>query len=79
MAIATERDIRRIFPGIEDHTVLEVLDSRATIDELEAAALLLGNEDEGTIGVRAREGALLNRLLDLLSRSDIQPPDDTDL
>lgn len=76
MAIALEKEIRRIFPGIEDHAVLEVLRMQATVDELEAAALLLSNEDEGLIGIRTREGALLNQLLGVLSRAGIEPPDD---
>ena len=71
MATATHEQIVRIFPGIQDHTVLEILATRATVGDLEAASLLLQDADEGLVDVRRREGDRINRLLDILARSEI--------
>lgn len=75
----TRQDIVRLFPGIQDHTVLEILAIRAPVEDVEAAALLLQNADEGSIAIRQREGDRINRLLDILQTSEIRPPDETEL
>lgn len=79
MTIATVDDIARVFPGIQDHTVLEILATQPTVDELEAALLLLTNDDEGLIEIKQRESAQLNRLLEILNQSEIRPRTDRDL
>lgn len=71
MATATHEQIVRIFPGIQDHTALEILATRATVGDLEAASLLLQDADEGLVDVRQKEGDRINRLLDILARSEI--------
>ena len=78
MASATHDDIARLFPGIQDHTVLEILATEATVDELEAALLLLEDNDEGLIDIRQQKGSLLNHLLAILAKSEIRPRDDVD-
>jgi hypothetical protein len=79
MAIATHGDIVRLFPGMQDHTVVEIMAMEATVDELDAASLLLQDADEGLIGAKQRHGDRLSRLLGILANSEIRPRDDRDL
>ena len=73
MDTATRKDIVRLFPGIQDHTVVEILDTSATLGDIEAAVALLQDADEGLIGVRQRHGDRINRVLDILAASDLRP------
>lgn len=75
MDTATRQDIVRLFPGIQDHTVIEILDTQATLGDLEAAVALLQDADEGLIGVRQRHGDRLNQVLDILAASDLRRDD----
>jgi hypothetical protein len=75
MNAATHQDITRLFPGIQDHTVVEILDTRATLGEIEAALALLLDADEGLIGVKQRHGDRINRVLDILAASDYRRDD----
>ena len=78
MAIATHDDIARLFPGVQDHAVLEILATNATVDDLKAASLMLQDADEGLIDAKQRQGDRLNILVGILANSEIQPPDDFD-
>lgn len=78
MASATHDDIVRLFPGMQDHTVLEILATRASVAELEAASLMLQDADEELIEVKQRRGDRLSRLLGILANSEIRPRDDRD-
>ena len=78
MTTVTHDDIVRLFPGIQDHTALEILDTKATVGELEAASLLLQNADEGLIDIKQQEGDQINRLLDILGSSEIRPGEEGD-
>jgi hypothetical protein len=62
-----------LFPGIEDHTVVEMLDTDATLGDIEAALALMQNADEGLIGVKQRHGDRINRVLDILAASGYRP------
>jgi hypothetical protein len=73
MDTATHQDIVRLFPGIQDHTVVEILDTKATLGDIEAAVALLQDADEGLIGVKQRHGDRINRVLDILAASDLRP------
>ena len=75
MNTATQQDIIRLFPGIQDHTVVEILDTHATLGDIEAALALLQDADEGLIGVKQRHGDRINRVLDVLAASDYRPDD----
>ncbi len=75
MDAATRSDITRLFPGIQDHTVVELLDAHATLGDVEAALALLQDADEGLIGARQRHGDRINRVLDILAASDYRPDD----
>ena len=75
MDTATHQDIVRLFPGIQDHTVVEILDTKATIGDIEAAVALFQDADEGLIGVKQRHGDRINRVLDILAASDFRPED----
>lgn len=78
MDTATRDDIVRLFPGMQDHTVLEIQAARATVADLEAASLMLQDADEGLIGVKQRRGDRLSVLLRILANAEIRPPDDGD-
>lgn len=75
MNAATRQDITRLFPGIQDHTVVEILDAGATLGEIEAALALLLDADEGLIGVKQRHGDRINRVLDILAASGYRRDD----
>jgi hypothetical protein len=78
MTTVTHDEIVRLFPGIQDHTVLEILDTTATVGELEAASLLLQNADEGLVEIKQQEGDQINRLLNILGSSEIRPREEGD-
>lgn len=76
MTTVTHDDVVRVFPGIQDHTVVELLEIGVTVDQLETARLLLADQDEGLIDREHREGGQLSRVLEILSRAEILPQDD---
>jgi hypothetical protein len=75
MDAATRTDITRLFPGIQDHTIVEILDAQPTLGDVEAALALLQDADEGLIGARQRHGDRINRVLDILAASGYRPDD----
>ncbi len=75
---AKHDDVVRLFPGIQDHTVVEILGTKATVGELEAASLLLGNQDEGLEDARREATGQLSRVLAILASAEIMPRDDRD-
>lgn len=70
---ATHDDIVRLLPGIQDHTVLEILAVSPSVGEVEAAAMLLADQDEGLVEMKREASATLSALLDILSASEIAP------
>lgn len=78
MTIATHDDIVRLFPGIQDHTVLDIQATDATTGDLEAALLLLQGDDEGLIDVKRRKADRLNLLIGILENSEVQVRDNAD-
>lgn len=78
MVAATRRDVARLFPGAQDHTVRELLAAESTVDELEAALLLLQDEDEGLSEYKRRKGDRISHLVRILSADDIMLPDEPD-
>ncbi len=78
MSNATHDDVVRLFPGTQDHAVLEILATEASVKELEAALSLLQNDDEGLIDIKQQKGGRLNQLLGILAKSEIRPRNDRD-
>lgn len=78
MSIATHKDIVQVFPGIQDHAAVEILDMQATVDELEAALAVLTSDDKDLIDIKQREGGQIHRLLNILNQADIQAVLDRD-
>jgi hypothetical protein len=76
MGTLTHDDVIRLVPGIQDHTAVEILDTKASVSELEAALLLLQDTDEGLTGIKGRESDQINRLLAILSKSEVRPAED---
>lgn len=72
-AAATHKDVYRLFPGIQDHVVVDLLATRPTIDELEAASLLLQDDGESMIDVKQQSGDRLNALVAILAGAQIEP------
>ncbi len=75
MNAATHKDIVRLFPGIQDHAVVEILDAHPTLGDVEAVLALLQDADEGLIGVKQRHGDRINRVLDILAASGFRADD----
>lgn len=75
MNAVTHQDIVRLFPGIQDHTVVEILGTNATLGDIEAAQALLQDADEGLIGAKQRHGDRLNRVLEILAATDLRRVD----
>jgi hypothetical protein len=78
MITATHDDIVRLFPGIQDHTVVEILATKASLSELEAASLILGNQDNGLTEVKREAGDQLSRVLAVLANAEIRPLEEND-
>ncbi|MDH3637856.1 MAG: hypothetical protein OES09_05265 [Gammaproteobacteria bacterium] len=78
MSIGTRDDIVRLFPGIQDHTIVEILATKCTVDQLEAASLLLADQDEGLIDAKREAADQLARVLDILAQAEIMPREDRD-
>ena len=78
MTTATHDDIVRLFPGIQDHTVLDIQAMDATTGDLEAALLLLQGDDEGLIDVKRRKADRLNLLIKILENAEVQVRDNAD-
>ena len=79
MTSATYDDVIQLFPGMQDHTVVEILAVEATVNELEGVLLSLqGNDsnDEQLIDMKKRKGSRLNLLLGILADSEIQLRDE---
>lgn len=74
--IATHDDILRLFPGIQDHTIVEILATKPSLSEVEAACLLLANQDNGLIEAKRKHGDRISRVLSVLSQAEIRLPDD---
>ena len=79
MNAATRKDVVRLFPGIQDHTVVEILDAHPTLGDVEAVLALMQDADEGLLGVKQRHGDRINRVLDILAASGYRPDDPDEL
>ncbi len=79
MVTATHDDIARLFPGIQDHTAVEIIQANASFADLEAVALLLQGADDDLISIRREHGDRINRVLDILAKGEfVQGEDDRD-
>jgi len=76
---ATQKDVVRLFPGIQDHTVVEILDAHPTLGDVEAVLALMQDADEGLLGVKQRHGDRIDRVLDILAASGYCPDDPDEL
>ena len=76
MTIARQGDIVRLFPGIQDHSIVELLAMQATLDELEAALQLLQDNDAGLIEIKRQKGDRVNLVCGVLEHAELQLPDD---
>lgn len=57
---------------------MQLLSLKASIGELESAALLLADQDEGLIAARREAGAKLTSILHVLTNADLTPEPDRD-
>jgi hypothetical protein len=78
MTVATHDDVCRLFPGLQDHAIVDLLATRPSIADLEAVSQMMQDDDEGLIGLKQRRGDRLNRLLVILSQAQLQAADDFD-
>ena len=78
MTIATHDDILRVFPDIQDHAAVEILALQATVDELEAALVVLTSDSKELVDIKQREGGQIHRLLSILNQANVEAPPDVD-
>lgn len=72
----SHEQIAELFPGIEDHTVVEIMETGATLDDLEAAFQWLQSGDEPAFAARRQDSSRFNRLLGVLTEARVQPAQD---
>lgn len=78
MTTASHDDILRVFPGIQDHAAVEILAMNATVDELEAALVVLTSDSQELVDIQQREGDQIHRLLSILNQAGVEAPPDVD-
>ena len=71
MTTATRDDVLSAFPGLQDHAIVELLEMKTTVDDLEAVLGMLTSDDKDLIEIRRREGGQIHRLLNILSRAGV--------
>jgi hypothetical protein len=76
MVTVTHEDIARLFPGIQDHTAVEIIETNAAFADLEAVALLLQGTDNELISIRREHGDRINRILDILATGEFAQGED---
>jgi hypothetical protein len=78
MKTATRKDILSVFPDIQDHAVIEILEMKSSVDDLEAAFSILMSDDKDLIDVKRREGGQIHRLMNILNQAGVQVATDRD-
>ena len=78
MATATHDEIKSRVPGLQDHAVVELMDARATVDEIDASLAMLESDDKDLIDAREHEGARINRILGILRAAGVEIRGDKD-
>jgi hypothetical protein len=78
MKIATRAEVISVFPDLQDHAVVEILEMKASVEDLEAALGVLVSDDKDLIEVRQREGGQIHRLLNILNQAGVQETLDRD-
>jgi hypothetical protein len=76
MSSVNASDVTRLFPGIEDHTVVEVLASKPTLADLEAASQLLADQDEGMEDADSALRERVSGLVAILAAAGLTAPAD---
>ena len=79
MRIATHKDILEVFPGIQDHAVVEIMEMKATVEDLEAALAVTTSDDKDLIEIQRREGGQIHRLLNILDQANVVAAQDRDI
>ena len=79
MKIATHNDILAVFPGIQDHAAVEIMEMKATVEDLEAALAVITSDDLDLIEFKRREGGQIHRLLNILDQAGIAAAQDRDV
>ncbi len=74
MSHITHDQIAHMFPGIQDHTVVEILDVQPTESELEATLMALQGDDRPNVNQPDNPKVL--RMIDILRQVDFGLEDD---
>ncbi len=78
MSNVTHTDVVKRFPGMPDHTVVEILALQPTEAELDAMQLIAAADDEHLVEFKQHETDRLNRLLAIVEASGMGFEDDRD-
>lgn len=73
---ASHDDVTRLFRGVSDHTVVKVLDTGATVEQLEEVGLWLAQEDDVLGDERRPLTGVPAQVADWLERDEGYPEED---
>ena len=73
---ASHDDVTRLFRGVSDHTVVRVLDTGATLEQLEEVGLWLAQEDDVLGEARRPLTGVPAQVLDWLERDEGYPDEE---
>lgn len=73
---ASAQDVTRLFGGISDHTLLKVVETGATLEQLEEVAMWLAQEDDVMGEARRPLTGVPAEILDWLERDEGFPEEE---
>lgn len=72
----SRQDIIRLFGGVSDHTVLRVMESGATLEDLEEVSMWIAQEDDVMGEARRPLTGIPAQVMDWLERDEGYPEDE---
>lgn len=73
---ASRQDVTRLFGTVSDHTALRVLETGATLEQLEEVAMWLAQEDDVMGEARIPLTGVPAQILDWIEQDDVLPAED---
>lgn len=75
---ATRQDITRLFRGVDEHTILELLRIEPSVSDLEAALLVMQGDDESLYGMAESRRQAAAQLASTLEQAGFRAGGDED-
>lgn len=73
---ASRNDVTRLFGALSDHTLLRVLETGATLDQLEEVAMWIAQEDDVMGEARRPLTGIPAQVLDWIEQDELLPDED---